>query len=201
MNDQLENNIYNQGFHIIDNFLEPQHYALLRTKAELMDSQGQFKSAKIGHRLEAMPNADIRRDKIYWLNDDATDSAISTYFSKIQWIAKTLNQTLFLGLVDFETHFAIYQPGSFYRKHVDQFTSTQERRISCVYYLNENWQEDYAGQLNLYSKDNQLITSVLPLGNRFICFSSDLPHEVCETTQTRYSIAGWLKTRSMSVVF
>ncbi|ARH01157.1 SM-20-like protein [Legionella micdadei] len=200
MNNQLENDIYQQGFHIMDNFLEQGHYELLRCKAEHMHNQGEFKSAKIGHQFGAMRNSDIRRDEICWLDDDLTDHAINAYFSKIRTITKTLNQTLFLGLVDFEAHFAIYQPGSFYKRHVDQFASAQERRISCVYYLNEVWREEHAGELNLYDKDGRLITSVLPLGNRFICFSSDLPHEVCETKQTRYSIAGWLKTRSMSVV-
>lgn len=201
MNTLLENEIYDRGYHIIDNFLALEHCRMLRTKAEFMHRQGQFKSAKIGHQLQANHNADIRRDSIYWLDDQLEDAAIHAYFTKIQTIADTLNQTLFLGLVDFETHFAIYQPGSFYKKHVDQFASTQERRISCVYYLNENWQESYAGQLKLFDKHDQLIVSVLPQANRFICFNSNIPHEVCETKQTRYSIAGWMKTRSMSQVF
>ncbi|KTD39187.1 2OG-Fe(II) oxygenase [Legionella nautarum] len=201
MNTQIEDEICEKGFHIIDNFLEPQDFALLSAKAELMHSQGQFKGAKIGHRIAATHNADIRRDEICWLDDDSSDRAINAYFNKIRAIADRLNQTLFLGLVDFETHFAIYQPGSFYKKHVDQFISTQARRISCVYYLNESWQEAYAGQLKLFDKNDQLLANVLPRGNRFICFNSDLPHEVCETKHPRYSIAGWMKTRSMSVIF
>jgi SM-20-related protein len=201
LNTQIEDEICEKGFHIIDNFLEPQDFALLSAKAELMHSQGQFKGAKIGHHIAANQNTDIRRDKICWLDDDSSDRAINAYFNKIRAIADRLNQTLFLGLVDFETHFAIYQPGSFYKKHVDQFISTQERRISCVYYLNESWQEDYAGQLKLFDKNDQLLAKVLPQGNRFICFNSDLPHEVCETKHPRYSIAGWMKTRSMSLIF
>lgn len=198
--EQLEDGICTQGFHIIDNFLSPQDYQMLRAVAEKMHNKGQFKSAKIGRQLGAGHHSEIRNDQICWLDEDSANKSIKAYFSKINLLAERLNQSLFLGLVDFETHFAIYQPGAFYKKHVDQFATTKERRISCVYYLNQDWQESFAGELKLYALDDQLITSILPLGNRFICFNSELPHEVYPTKQTRYSIAGWMKTRSMSFV-
>lgn len=200
MQADLENEIYINGFHIIDNFLDHHDYQTLRETAELMHRNGNFRSAKIGHQFDAVHNSTIRNDKICWLDEDSTNTSINAYFAKIRALANMLNQALFLGLVDFETHFAIYQPGSFYKKHVDQFTTTQERRISCVYYLNDVWQESFAGQLKLYDCKDQLIISVLPQGNRFLCFNSNLPHEVCETKQTRYSIVGWMKTRAMSLI-
>jgi SM-20-related protein len=89
-------------------------------------------------------------------------------------------------------------PNGFYKKHVDQFATTKDRRISCVYYLNENWQPDFGGELTLYNTQDELLTHVQPLGNRFVCFNSDMPHEVCTAYQTRYSIAAWLKVRSLS---
>ena len=54
------------------------------------------------------------------------------------------------------------------------------------------------GQLNLYNQQDELIRAVFPEGNRFICFNSELPHEVALTHQTRYSITGWMKTRTLS---
>lgn len=111
-----------------------------------------------------------------------------------------LNHALYLSLHEFETHFAIYQPGSFYKKHVDQFQSTKNRKISCVYYLNEQWQPSFGGKLNLYSPQDELLSEVIPLGNRLICFNSELPHEVELTHCTRYSIAGWMKTRTPSTL-
>lgn len=198
--DQLENEICTQGFHIIDNFLPLEDYQTLRAIANEMHAKGQFKSAKIGRQFGAGHHSAIRNDQICWLDEESANQSIKAYFNKINLLADRLNQTLFLGLVDFETHFAIYQPGAFYKKHVDQFATTKERRISCVYYLNADWQESFAGELNLYGLNDQLITSILPCGNRFVCFNSELPHEVCPTRQTRYSITGWMKTRSMSLV-
>ena len=64
----------------------------------------------------------------------------------------------------------------------------------------QNWKVEYGGELKLYTTDGQLIENVLPLENRFICFNSELPHEVCVTHQPRYSITGWMKTRSHFLV-
>ncbi|MBI2785834.1 MAG: 2OG-Fe(II) oxygenase, partial [Legionella longbeachae] len=82
----------------------------------------------------------------------------------------------------------------------DQFASQKTRKISCVYYLNSNWQLEFGGELKIYDEEGQLLQNVLPIENRFICFSSELPHEVCLTHQPRYSITGWMKTRSLSLV-
>lgn len=189
----LADAIYSRGFHVIDNFLDPSAFQGLRETAELMDSQGQFRQAKVGKQLEAALHSEIRNDKICWLDEDPANSALEHYFAKMHELARTLNQALFLGLKEFETHFAIYQPGSFYKKHVDQFQGTTNRRISCVYYLNASWREELGGQLRLYDCEDRLLDSILPQGNRLVCFSSELPHEVCTTREIRYSITGWMK--------
>ncbi|MBA2711655.1 MAG: 2OG-Fe(II) oxygenase [Tatlockia sp.] len=188
--------IYSKGYHIIDNFLDSSSFAKLRARAEQIHSKGYFKDAKIGNLSSKNQQPAIRNDRIFWLDEQTDDEAQTLYFQKIRALAKSLNQSLFLGLIDFESHFSIYNPGSFYKMHVDQFKTAQDRKISCVYYLNQNWQESFAGHLKLYNKDKELLAKVLPEANRFICFNSELPHEVCTTFATRYSIAGWMKTRS-----
>ncbi|WP_045105067.1 2OG-Fe(II) oxygenase [Legionella hackeliae] len=191
----IEDNIYQFGFHIIDDFLEPSHFQRLRAMAESFYEAGQFRNAKVGRLQSAVRNDSIRTDEICWLEENQTNPAVAAYLAKINEIKLTLNRMLFLGLADFETHFAIYQPGTFYKKHVDQFSTTQDRRISCVYYLNDHWESAFSGELMLYDKHDNRLANILPFGNRFVCFSSDLPHEVCETKKIRYSLTGWIKTR------
>jgi SM-20-related protein len=195
---ELANNIHQQGFHLIDNFLPIETANSLSHIANELASNHQFQAAKIGSHDHAVSNQSIRRDQLHWLDEQAETPAIQAYFSIMKTMADTLNQQLFLGLMDFETHFALYPPGAFYKKHVDQFSNKQDRRISCVYYLNENWQASFGGELLLYDKEDNLLTSILPTANRLVCFLSDLPHEVCETTQTRLSIAGWMKSRPLN---
>lgn len=195
---QLADEIYHPGFHIIDNFLDHHHYHALRTTIHTVHNNGYFRDAKIGHQAGAAHNARIRKDQIYWLDQTTDEQATLAYFGAVNKICTALNRALFLGLVEYEAHFAVYNPGTFYKKHVDQFATTKARRISCVYYLNDTWREADGGELILYDKTEQLLTTVQPLANRFICFNSDLPHEVCTTHQMRYSISGWLKTNVLN---
>lgn len=165
-----------------------------------MHEQGLFKNAKIGLKNHAELNANIRTDAILWLEEQSADPAIEAYLQATQNLAQALNQSLFLGLFTFETHFAVYEPGSYYKKHVDQFAATKDRKISCVYYLNNEWHDSFGGELILYNKEQQIINKVKPQGNRFVCFNSELPHEVCQTQERRYSITGWMKSRALSNV-
>ncbi|VEG91986.1 2OG-Fe(II) oxygenase [Legionella spiritensis] len=194
--DQFVDSLCKNSFAIIDDFLPVHHYKQLLNLVGNIYEDGQFKTARIGRQQNTQHNQSIRRDKIYWLEKPSEHPAIHPYFEMLNKIIALLNQTLFLALVEFEAHLAVYQPGDFYRRHIDQFTDTSDRRISCVYYLNPGWQDNFGGELKLYNNQDQLLCTTLPLGNRFICFTSNLPHEVCETRQTRYSITSWLKIRS-----
>ncbi|WP_133136857.1 2OG-Fe(II) oxygenase [Legionella rowbothamii] len=193
----LIDNLCNQGFHLLDGFLSQEYYLSLRTTAKELYKQGLFRSAKIGLNISSQQNNAVRTDEILWLESDNHDPAIQFFINQIQQLCQILNQNLFLGIQEFETHFASYQPGTFYKKHIDQFAAQKTRKVSFVYYLNENWQDEYGGQLNLYNTNHQLLEKVTPKGNRLICFNSELPHEVVTTNQTRYSITGWMKTRPL----
>jgi SM-20-related protein len=155
--------------------------------------RGVVRPAKIGPSNGAKEDKAIRGDKIAWLDEPYQDPSINTFHHQINQLKRALNQSLFLGLDNFESHIAIYPPGTFYRRHVDQFHTKKERRISCVFYLNDHWESSYGGELRIYSIEGELIGSTLPLKNRFVCFESHLPHEVTTAYQPRYSIATWLK--------
>lgn len=189
-----------QGYHVVDDLLPTQHCQSLRAVAESQYQQGQFRGAKIGRTIDSHQNDAIRTDQILWLEGNESEPCIQFFLQQIEQLAQTLNQQLFLGLNEFETHFANYQPGTYYKMHIDQFASQKTRKISFVYYLNQDWQKDYGGVLKLYAKDGELIQEVLPYENRLICFNSELPHEVTCTQKPRYSITGWMKTRSEVLV-
>jgi SM-20-related protein len=191
--ESLIENLCTHGYHIVDQFLPKSICLDLLAIAKRTQGQGYFNNAKIGQKLEH--NKVIRTDKIFWLDQLSQDPAITTYLNTVNELKTLLNEQLYLSLVEFETHFSIYPPGTFYKKHVDQFAEKKTRKISCVYYLNEDWSASSGGTLQLYSPNQQLLNEVLPQANRFICFNSELPHEVSITKCFRYSIAGWMKTR------
>lgn len=194
----IEDAIYNQGYHIIDDFLEEHYHKRLQNIIKTFDEEGLLKQAKIGHLKGHMQNLMIRRDKIHWIDEWHEDEAIQVYIHRLNGLSKLLNESLFLGLHDFEAHFAIYKAGDFYKKHVDQLHNTSERRISCVYYLNDQWNDLYGGELKLYHTNGHALATIMPESNRFVCFKSELPHEVAVTSHPRYSIAAWLKSRKIA---
>ncbi|TOO99893.1 SM-20 protein, partial [Vibrio parahaemolyticus] len=60
----------------------------------------------------------IRSDKIQWLKP-AMGQPIANYLSKMEEIRQEVNRHFFLGLFEYEAHFAKYEKGDFYQKHLD----------------------------------------------------------------------------------
>jgi len=101
---------------------------------------------------------------------------------------------LYLGLSYYESHFAIYDEGDFYEKHLDTFKNFKNRVVTTVYYLNENWDEKDGGELVVYDEEDRLITKLPPFANTLVVFMSDrFPHEVLPAKKKRFSIAGWFR--------
>jgi SM-20-related protein len=103
-----------------------------------------------------------------------------------------------LGLFELEAHLAVYPPGSFYRRHLDQFPGVGERTVTTILYLNQDWIQPGGGQLRLYTGpvDQRRYEEVLPLGGRLVTFlSARFLHEVLPARRDRLSITGWFKKR------
>lgn len=93
--DQLIHKLCNQGFYIIDGFLEPSQCQSLRAMAKKLYEQGLFRGAKIGLKLESHENEVIRTDEIFWLDEKETNPALRIFLERIQQLAQILNQSLF----------------------------------------------------------------------------------------------------------
>lgn len=152
-----------------------------------------FHQARIGRGLDQTKNPFIRRDKIAWM-DDAHPNAY-LWFEWTARLKRYLNRRLFLGLFSFESHFALYNPGDFYKKHLDAFRGESNRVLTLVTYLNKGWEPDQGGELVLYAPDEgKEITKVVPtFGTLVIFLSEEFPHEVLAADRDRYSVAGWFR--------
>ncbi|AHF01866.1 2OG-Fe(II) oxygenase [Thiomicrospira aerophila AL3] len=154
---------------------------------------GELQQAGIGRGQEHQLNQRIRRDAIHWL--ERQTPAQAQYLDLMQQLQLELNRQLFLGLFEYEAHFALYSPGDFYKKHRDSFRGAANRMVTSVTYLNPTWQADWGGELVLYNEeDTQELTRLMPQCGALALFMSEqLPHEVLPTRQPRASIAGWFR--------
>lgn len=187
--DEIAEALLTPGYCILDERLPPGLADRLRD--ELLATQVQ--PAGVGRGGDYQRNQDIRRDKIHWLEPDTP--AVTAFLSWMDQLRVGLNQRLFLGLFDFECHFAVYESGDFYQKHLDAFKGAKGRRLSIVFYLNPDWAPLDAGELVLYDDAGaEILERIAPKKGRLVIFlSEEFPHEVLPAQRQRLSIAGWFR--------
>ncbi|MBW4933379.1 2OG-Fe(II) oxygenase [Marinobacter sp. F4206] len=168
--------------------------AALASEVSVLERCDAMKSAGIGRGNDLVRDRSVRRDKIAWLQGiTAPQAALFEFFEEMRL---GLNQRLFLGLKRFESHFATYQPGDFYRKHLDSFQGRASRVVSLVLYLNEDWQAGQGGELRVFNRESEseVCGLVTPEAGRMVLFlSEEIPHEVLPAHRTRYSLACWFR--------
>lgn len=183
---------------ILDDFLEKSQANQLREIFEKRLEQEKLKKAGIGESESKIINDSIRGDKIYWLDTNTNSELERNFLNKIEDVMSILNRYCFLSLSDYEFHYAHYKPGTFYKRHLDQFKGKKNRLISSVFYMNKNWKQDDAGQLRIYKENSHI--DIEPIFNRLVLFKSDVvEHEVLKTFVHRYSITGWMLYRPMGL--
>lgn len=181
--------LVNDGYIVITDALDEKLSPSLKQFAK---NEPDFKRAGISGAGDLHLDNDRRRDKIHWLEHDA--KVQSEFLDFADGLREHLNRELYLGLSYYESHFAIYEEGDFYEKHLDAFKNSKNRVVTTVYFLNEEWSDEDGGELIVYDAKDKLLAKILPKANTLIVFMSEkFPHEVLSTKKKRYSIAGWFR--------
>lgn len=165
--------------HLKENLLSLNHQKLL-------SAAGTGNASKLSH------NAEVRSDSIYWLDRKHEDQYENEFFDQMDDFVEYLNRTCYSGITGYEFHYSLYEIGSFYKKHIDQFQNNSGRQYSMISYLNADWKKDDGGELMIHQKDND--QKISPTQGKTVFFkSNELEHEVLITSQRRMSVTGWLK--------
>ncbi len=196
-NQLIAEELYRKGWVIVDDYLpEALYFPLLLEQQDILE-HGQFRHAGIGKGESFAIKPEIRGDKVFWLDEYQLSPMQKKYWEIMEKLLIQINQRCFLGLRSFESHFAMYPPGSFYLRHLDQFQQVAYRIVTVILYLNKEWEEEDGGALRIYFPDENGIEQgldIYPKGGRLVCFlSGELPHEVLPTHKERISITGWFK--------
>ncbi|MBV7297741.1 2OG-Fe(II) oxygenase [Enterovibrio paralichthyis] len=190
--EKLLDALHTHGLYIWDDFLNAEEVEQLR--AAIPEN---MKPAGIGREQRHHTNTTIRSDKIIWL-ERGKHPAIDDFFSRMAVIKNEVNRHFFLGLFEFEAHFARYDIGDFYQKHLDAFEGRSNRRLTVVMYLNEEWADEDGGEIVIYDHQDNHLHTLWPKAGRLLVFlSEEFPHEVLPTHRERYSIAGWFRVNGM----
>lgn len=183
-----------QGWYFGEGVLDAGLCATLHRELMALVEQDALAAAGIGRGNKHAVRQDIRGDAIHWL--DRESLAQRRYLEAMGQLQGELNQALFLGLFEYEAHFAHYPPGAFYRQHLDSFRGRANRVVSTVGYLNPDWPDDGGGEMVIFAADDprREVARIRPQAGSFACFLSEsVPHEVLPTRLPRASIAGWFR--------
>ena len=175
---------------MVKNFLSPLLSAHLVDNINLLYADDRLLSAGTGNNLLVTHNKLIRNDKIYWLDRLHNDSYENDFFDLMDRFISHLNRTCYAGITGYEFHYTLYETGSFYKRHLDNFKQNGTRAFSMIMYLNIDVD---GGSLRIYQDDSS--QDITPNAGKSVFFKSDeLEHEVLITHLPRMSITGWLKT-------
>lgn len=148
--------------------------------------------AGTGNADKLTHDTSVRSDVIYWLDKKHNNVYENEFFEHIEAFVAYLNQHCYAGITGYEFHYSLYEKGTFYQKHLDQFHDNSSRQFSMISYLNSDWKEKDGGELLIHQLDKD--QKISPTQGKTVFFkSNELQHEVLVTQERRMSVTGWLK--------
>ena len=181
---------------ITDHFLSVALAADLKNNLLALYHNKQLLAAGTGNDTLVVHNKLVRGDSIYWLDRGHNDPHENAFFILMDSFVSHLNRTCYTGITGYEFHYTLYDTGSFYKKHLDQFRNNDNRKYSMIIYLNPDWLQADGGELCIHHGHE--LQHISPENRKSVFFkSSELEHEVLLTNKPRMSITGWLKVNAV----
>ena len=176
------------------NFLSGELAKGLQQNIKQLQEDNAMMNAGIGNNKLKDASQQMRSDKICWLDKSNNNVYEQEFLEQAEAFISHLNSTCYTGISSYEFHYAVYEEGNFYKRHIDQFRSDDKRKFSLINYLNDDWLEEDGGQLYLYQQE--AVQKIQPEAKTAVFFKSDeMEHEVTLCKRSRMSITGWLKSR------
>ncbi|KAM8903318.1 uncharacterized protein egln2 isoform 1-T2 [Spinachia spinachia] len=186
------------GICVKDDFLGPQLGARVLEEVEALNRSGKFRGGQLVSQ-KSIPSGNIRGDQIAWV--EGREPGCETIAALMAYIDESVMYSAANGqlgdcIINGRTKamVACYPGnGAGYVRHVDN-PNGDGRCITCIYYLNQNWDvKKQGGLLQIYPEGKNVVANIEPLFDRLLIFWSDRrnPHEVKPAFATRYAITVW----------
>ncbi|XP_072319608.1 LOW QUALITY PROTEIN: uncharacterized protein egln2 [Eucyclogobius newberryi] len=186
------------GICVKDHFLGPRLGERIIEEVEVLNQSGKFRGGQLVSQ-KGIPSGSIRGDQIAWIEGcEPGCENIATLMARIDEAIMYSAATGQLGdcVINGRTKamVACYPGnGAGYVRHVDN-PNRDGRCITCIYYLNKNWDvTKHGGKLQIFPEGKNIVANIEPLFDRLLIFWSDRrnPHEVKPAFATRYAITVW----------
>jgi SM-20-related protein len=190
--DAIASELQSGGFVVVEDALSPVLRASLDDGCSA-SAAAAFAPAAVGRGEQRTHDVGIRGDVISWL--DQAKAVDQSFLTVMEALRVGLNQLLYLGLFNYECHYAIYGVGAHYDRHLDTLRGPKNRLLSTVVYLHDEWSLADGGELLLYGAGGAIVRILPKPGLMVLFLSEEFPHEVLAASKPRHSIAGWFRGR------
>lgn len=190
--EELVNSFVDNQIGLCEHFLSKELATLLQHDLQDLDRNNRMLAAGIGNNDIKDTKQKIRGDRIFWLDKKNNSVNEKAFLEQVEDFIDYLNKTCYTGINAYEFHYALYDTGSYYHRHKDQFKNNTDRKYSLISYLNDDWLPTDGGELLVYQGEKT--DTILPTIQKAVFFESNqLEHEVAIANRPRMSITGWLK--------
>lgn len=184
------------GICVKDNFLGAALGGLVLAEVEALKCSGRLRDGQLVSQ-RAIPPRSIRGDQIAWVEGHEPGcQSIGTLMAHVDTVIRHCAGRLGSYVINGRTKAMVAcYPGNGlgYVRHVDN-PHGDGRCITCIYYLNQNWDvKVHGGLLQIFPEGRPVVANIEPLFDRLLIFWSDRrnPHEVKPAYATRYAITVW----------
>ncbi|XP_028251365.1 prolyl hydroxylase EGLN3 isoform X1 [Parambassis ranga] len=184
------------GFSCVDGLLGDLAGGAVLDQVKEMHRSGVLQDGRLAGSVPGIHRRSIRGDKIAWVSGTERGcEAISFLLNLIDKLISMCANRLGNTIRERSKAMVACYPGNGagYVKHVDN-PNCDGRRITCIYYLNKNWNaKENGGVLRIFPEGTSCVADIQPLFDRLLFFWSDRrnPHEVQPCYATRYAITVW----------
>jgi SM-20-related protein len=180
------------GWCVVSHLMSSIQTRALSDECAAMQRAKLLQPARTGSARSLSP---LRGDSTHWFSHGSVSNAQRDFSDSIDALRMALNRELMLAMVECESHYALYRPGTAYARHLDRLRDNDARVISAVFYLNHDWLQSEGGALRLYLADGSSRDIYPHAGTLLLFLSAQFEHEVLPATRERMSIACWMRQR------
>lgn len=184
------------GICVKDSFLGAALGVRVLAEVEALRRGGRLRDGQLVSQ-RAIPPRSIRGDQIAWVEGHEPGCrSIGALMAHVDALIRHCTGRLGAYVINGRTKAMVAcYPGNGmgYVRHVDN-PHGDGRCITCIYYLNQNWDvKVHGGLLQIFPEGRPVVANIEPLFDRLLIFWSDRrnPHEVKPAYATRYAITVW----------
>ncbi|XP_005868844.1 PREDICTED: egl nine homolog 2 isoform X1 [Myotis brandtii] len=184
------------GICVKDSFLGAALGGRVLAEVEALKRGGRLRDGQLVSQ-RAIPPRSIRGDQIAWVEGHEPGCrSIGALMAHVDTVIRHCTGRLGNYVINGRTKAMVAcYPGNGlgYVRHVDN-PHGDGRCITCIYYLNQNWDiKVHGGLLQIFPEGRPVVANIEPLFDRLLIFWSDRrnPHEVKPAYATRYAITVW----------